>query len=72
MIGTGVCKRGSEIMLLDLNTRFGRYTDESSAEFDATFLIATALDPRYRCILTEKQKEAAKRHLISEVCAPSL
>lgn len=56
-------------MLADLRQRFGRFIDVSSHLFDPIFVMATAMDPRYKCILSDEQREAAKRQLISDVSA---
>jgi len=65
----GICAAGARILQSELRSRFNRYIDLSVLDFDPAFIIATALDPRYKHLLTQEQKSCAKRHLIFEVYA---
>lgn len=67
MISEGVCKPGATILLEELQTRFKRFMDPEIDEFDPTLIIATCLDPRYKCVLRANQIRAASNALISEV-----
>lgn len=46
----GVC----ESLLTELNRRFAYIMDESSSDFDATYMIATLLDPELRYLIPEE------------------
>ncbi|CAG7710118.1 unnamed protein product [Allacma fusca] len=49
-----------------LKQKFSKWFHESAVGFDATYLIATTLDPRYRMILPIDKQELAKKYLLSE------
>lgn len=51
----------------ELKRRFRRYTDPNDSYFEHIFLLATALDPRYRLLLNPVQMSAAKDHLLKEI-----
>lgn len=56
-----------QTMQKDLEERFDFVTNPASARFDSTYIVATALDPRYNCMLKDDQLSIAKAHLANEV-----
>lgn len=61
----GIYKAGAESMKKDLKERFASIFDPTAHNFDPSFIIATALDPRYKCLLYDDQKANAKMELAS-------
>lgn len=56
------------LLLSELKRRFRKYTDPGDASHDPIFLMATALDPRYRLILNPTQLARAKEAILKQVC----
>lgn len=67
MIKDGICKLGAELLQVELANRFGHYLDPNMANFDPVFVVATALDPRYKRFMTEEHLQSAKASLLSQV-----
>ena len=57
----------SKILQSELQRRFRKFTDPNDSEHEPLFLMATALDPRYRVLLTASQQHSAKVHLLKQV-----
>lgn len=53
----------ADILLKELKHRFRQYTDPSDLNYNPLFVIATALDPRYRLILTAAEVVSAKQEI---------
>ncbi len=51
----------------ELDTRFEKVLQPSSASFDPIYLESTLLDPRYRILLSPEQLQAAKSQVLREV-----
>ena len=60
-------KKAAELFLTELTRRFGNFIDTESPNFDPIYVIATAIDPRYKWVLNEKQKQFAAKALLYEV-----
>ncbi len=56
-----------EKMILDLNERFDFAININAPKFEPTYIIATALDRRYKGSLEDDQLERAKSRLLYEV-----
>lgn len=54
-------------MLGDLRERFDKVLNVNSVKFIPTYVIATALDPRYKGMLNDDELASAKFHLLREV-----
>lgn len=48
----------------EIRRRFSYIIDTTHPEFEPIYVVATALDPRYRLILTDEQINAANRHIL--------
>ena len=48
------------LLKAELNTRFMKFEDPSRIDFNPLFDITTALDPRFRVLLSKEQIAAAK------------
>lgn len=57
----------SKILQSELQRRFRKFTDPNDSDHEPLFLMATALDPRYRVLLTASQQHSAKVHLLKQV-----
>ena len=58
----------SNTLPFELKRRFRKFTDPGDAKHNALFLMATALDPRYRLLLNPTQTCSAKAAIQKEVC----
>ena len=56
------------LLLYELKKRFRKYTDPGDASHDPIFLMASALDLRYRLILNPTQLDRAKEAILQQVC----
>ena len=57
----------AKVLLSELTRRFRKFTDPSDICHDPVFLMATALDARYRLLLNPAQAESAKSAITQEV-----
>ena len=57
----------ASLLKAELNARFKKFEDPSQSDFDSLFVIATALDPRFRLVLSEEQKEAGKQAILAKL-----
>ena len=55
-------------MKAELNVRFKKFEDPSRLDFNPLFVVATALDPRFRLLLSEEQIAAAKKTILDKLC----
>jgi len=51
----------------EIQRRFSYIMDPNDQEFEPIYVVATALDPRFRLVLTEEQTNAANRHILHMV-----
>lgn len=54
-------------LLSELKRRFKKYTDPGDEDHDPLFLMAAALDPRYRVLLNPNQVGSATATMLKEV-----
>ena len=57
----------AELLLTELKRRFRKYTDPGDLEHEPLFLVATALDPRYKLLLNAVQLGSAKKELFKRL-----
>ncbi len=57
----------ARLMAVELKKRFKKYTDPANENHTPLFLMATALDPRYRLLLNPTQISCAKAAIMKEV-----
>ena len=62
----------SRVLLSELKRRFRKYTDPGDVCHEPLFLMATALDPRYRLILNPTQVDRAKTAILNVVTSFSV
>lgn len=67
LAGTPISRPAVKKMLADLQNRFDHIVNVNSSEFDPTYVVATALDPRYKGALSDEQLSAAKACLLQQV-----
>lgn len=58
----------AKLLLTELKRRFRKFTDPGDDSHEPLFLMATALDPRYRLLLNPTQISSAKSSILNEVC----
>ena len=54
-------------MQTDLRRRFRKFTDPGDSQYNPLYIIATALDPRYKVLLNPGQTASARVHLLKEI-----
>jgi len=54
----------AELLLTEPKRRFRKYTDPGNLEHEPLFLVATALDPRYKLLLNAVQLGSANKELL--------
>ena len=62
----------SRVLLSELKRCFRKFTDSGDAHHEPLFLMATALDPRYRLVFNPNQVDGAKAAILKQVCASKL
>ena len=55
------------VLQKELERRFEKVLQPSSASFDPIYLEATLLDPKYKIVLTHEQLEAVKGQVLRDV-----
>lgn len=59
--------KASEKLIQEMRDRFAYITDPSGKKFEPIYVIATALDPRFRRSLDHNQLEKAKKEILKQV-----
>ena len=54
----------TQVLLHELKKRFKKITDPGDSDHEPLFLVATALDPRYKLLLNPVQRDSAKKELL--------
>lgn len=57
----------ASLLKAELNTRFKKFENPSRIDFDPIFVISTALDPRFRVLLSKEQIAAAKQVILAKL-----
>ena len=57
----------ASLLKAELNARFKKFEDPSRIDFDPLFVISTALDPRFRVLLSKEQIAAAKQVILAKL-----
>ena len=57
----------AKLMQVDLKRRFRKFTDPYDSQSNPLYIMATALDPRYKLLLNPGQTDFAKVHLLKEI-----
>ena len=54
----------TQVLLHELKKRSKKITDPGDSDHEPLFLVATALDPRYKLLLNPVQRDSAKKELL--------
>ena len=54
----------TQVLLHELKKRFKKITDPGDSDHEPLFLVATALEPRYKLLLNPVQQDSSKKELL--------